>query len=83
MAAAAAAYGRAAASVPIADYHLARLKLAQGEVDSCLQLLGRALAAVPAEVRRLVREDPRAWQELADDARFRQLVEPPKATPGR
>jgi hypothetical protein len=41
------------------------------------------LAAVPAEVRRLVREDPRAWQELADDARFRQLVEPPKATPGR
>jgi tetratricopeptide (TPR) repeat protein len=82
-AAAVAAFQQAASRAPIADYHLARLKLAAGEADTCLQLLERAAAAVPAEVRRLVREDPHAWQGLADDVRFRQLVEPPKATPGR
>lgn len=82
-AAAAAAYERAASAVPIAEYHSARLKLAGGDVDSSLRLLERAAAAVPAEVRRLLREEAAAWQVLAADARFRQLAEPGPATPGR
>ncbi|MGE3172819.1 MAG: hypothetical protein AB7O97_09335 [Planctomycetota bacterium] len=75
--------GRAAEAVPIADYHRAHLKLVAGDVDTCLRLLGRAAAAVPAEVRRMVREDASAWQALDGDARFRELVEPTSATPGR
>lgn len=78
-----AAYQRAAKSVPVADFHLARLKLQQGAVDTSLELLGRAEAAVPAEVRRLVREEPDAWRALAEDARFKQLMAPRTATPGR
>ncbi|MBX3461905.1 MAG: hypothetical protein KF830_01955 [Planctomycetes bacterium] len=76
-------YGRAAGAIPIADYHLARLKLQQGEVDSCLQLLERAAAARPAEVRRRIREEPDAWQAVAQEARFRELCTASPATPGR
>lgn len=37
------AYLTASGNVPIADYHLARLKLEQGDVDKSLELLGRAV----------------------------------------
>jgi len=76
-------YLAVAKSLPIADFHLARLKLQQGAVDTALELLGRAEAAVPAEVRRLVSEEPDAWRALAEDARFKQLMAPRAATPGR
>jgi len=74
---------RAAATVPLADYHRARLKLAAGDVDSSLRLLERAHRAAPAEVGRLLREDATAWQVLATDARFARLTAPASATPGR
>ncbi|MBL9079841.1 MAG: tetratricopeptide repeat protein [Planctomycetes bacterium] len=76
-------FTRAAAGVPIADYHLARLKLQLGEVDTSLQLLERAAQALPAEVRRRIREDAEAWQAVAGEARFRELCATPPATPGR
>lgn len=69
--------------VPIADAHLARLKLVSGDVDSCWQLLERAATAVPAEMRRLLREEPAAWQAISSDARFVRWTEPVPATPGR
>jgi tetratricopeptide (TPR) repeat protein len=74
---------RAAATVPIADYDRARLKLAGGDVDSALRLLERAHRAAPAEVGRLLREDATVWQGLATDARFVRLTAPASATPGR
>lgn len=80
---AAAMFARAAAAVPIADYDLARLKLQQGDVDSCLQLLERVAAVQPAEVRRRLREESDAWQAVAGEARFRELCSSPPATPGR
>jgi hypothetical protein len=73
----------AATALPIADYHRARLKLTAGDVDSCLRLLTRATEAVPAEVRRLVREDAAVWQTLAADARFAAWTDTGPATPGR
>ena len=73
----------AAVRVPIADAHLALLKLAKGDADSCWQLLERAARLAPAEMRRLLREEPTAWQAIADDARFLRLTEPMSATPGR
>lgn len=76
-------FARAATAIPIADYHLAQLKSRQGEVDTALQLLERAAAAAPAEVRRRLREEPEAWQALAKSARFRELCSTPSATPGR
>jgi tetratricopeptide (TPR) repeat protein len=69
--------------VPIADYYLARLKLRQGDADTSIQLLVRAAEAAPAEVRRRIREEPDAWQALAEKARFQQLSAPESATPGR
>lgn len=77
------AYLTASGNVPIADYHLARLKLEQGDVDKSLELLGRAVAAVPAEVRRLVQEEPDAWRAVQANARFQELTVPRAATPGR
>lgn len=77
------AYLAASGAFPIADYHLARLKLEQGDVDKSLELLGRAVAAVPAEVRRLVREEPDAWRAVQANARFQELTVPRAATPGR
>jgi hypothetical protein len=77
------ALAKAVPAVPVADYHRARLKLSAGDVDTCLQLLERAAAAVPAEVRRLVRQDEGVWQALAAEPRFRRLAEPGPATPGR
>jgi tetratricopeptide (TPR) repeat protein len=77
------AYATVVGTIPIADYHLARLKLQQGDVDKSLELLGRAVAAVPAEVRRLVQEEPEAWRAVQANARFQELTVPRAATPGR
>ncbi|MFY7950180.1 MAG: hypothetical protein ACOVRP_13290 [Gemmatimonas sp.] len=74
---------RAAADVPIADYHLARLKLQRGDVDTCMQLLARANAARPAEVRQRLSEDAAAWSTVSADARFQQLVGSQPAAPMR
>lgn len=74
---------RASEHAPIADYHLARLKLRAGDVDTSLQLLGRATAAVPAEVRRKVQNEPEAWRALAADPRFQELTALRAAAPGR
>lgn len=78
-----AALNGAREEVPIADYHLAKLKLQQGAVDSCCELLNRAAKARPAEVRRMLRKEADAWSAVATDARFQQLTTPPPATPGR
>ncbi|HEX6811073.1 MAG TPA: tetratricopeptide repeat protein [Planctomycetota bacterium] len=80
---AARALEKAAAEVPIADYHRARLKLRQGEFDRCIELLERAAKALPAEVRQRVREEAGAWSAIAKDWRFQRLSAPPAATPGR
>ncbi len=74
---------RAAPQVPIADYHLALLKLQQGDVDSSLVLLGRAAKALPAEVRRRLRDEAAAWSAVAADARFREISRAEAATPVR
>ncbi|MBL8749598.1 MAG: hypothetical protein JNK78_10595 [Planctomycetes bacterium] len=78
-----AALVRASSAVPIADYHLARLKLRRGEVDTSLQLLERVSKVVPAEVRRLLRDEADAWRSLAELPRFRELSAERAATPGR
>jgi tetratricopeptide (TPR) repeat protein len=78
-----AAWARASSAVPIADGRRARLKLAEGDADTALQLFERAAIAAPAEMRRLVREDPAAWQAIAEDARYRQLVDSSAAAPVR
>lgn len=78
-----AALQRAEATVPIADYHLARLKLRLGDADTCLALLERAATAQPAEVRRRLQDEANAWSAVAGDARFQQLLMPRAATPGR
>ena len=74
---------RAAADEPIADYHLARLKLQQGHTDNSLQLLERAAAARPAEVRQLLGNEPAAWSAVAALERFQNLQGPRSATPVR
>jgi tetratricopeptide (TPR) repeat protein len=70
-------------SLAIADYHRARLKLQRGEVDTSLELLGRAKQARPAEVKRLLVEDAGAWSAVAKQARFQELSGTPAATPLR
>ncbi len=74
---------RVAGAVPLANYYLARLKLATGEVDTALALLETAVAAVPGDARRLLREEAATWRGIADDPRFEQLHAPRAATPGR
>jgi hypothetical protein len=76
-------FTRAAGAVPIADYCLAKLKLQQGDTDTCLQLLEGVAKVQPAEVRRRLREDADAWQAVAKVARFQELCTMPAATPGR
>ncbi|MEC8252965.1 MAG: hypothetical protein VX044_07105 [Planctomycetota bacterium] len=68
---------------PIAAYDLARLKLAAGDVDTCMELLERAHAARPAEVRQRLLEEADAWSAVSQGARFRQLVATALASPGR
>ncbi|MBL8725364.1 MAG: hypothetical protein JNK49_15080 [Planctomycetes bacterium] len=76
-------YQAVAEQVPIANYHLARLKLASGDVDTAFVLLERAASAAPAEVRRLLQEEPSVWQVAAADARFQEYLPLRAATPGR
>lgn len=78
-----AAFERAAKAVPIADYHLASLKLRQGEVDTCMQLLERVAKVLPAEVRRRIQDEPDAWQAVAKTPRFQELSVVQSATPSR
>lgn len=73
------AYLAAAAVSGIGTYRLAVLKLGAGETDRSMELLERAAAAAPAEVRELVRQDRDAWQALAVDARVQRLLEPGEA----
>jgi tetratricopeptide (TPR) repeat protein len=74
---------RAAAEVPISDYHLAQLKLQQGEVDKCMQLLERVSKLQPAEVRRRLADDAAVWSGVSQDARFQQLSGSLAASPTR
>lgn len=77
------AFARAASRVPSVDVLRARLKLAAGDVEKCWQLLDSAASAAPAETRRLLREEPAAWQAIAEDERFQRLIGTDAATPGR
>ena len=74
---------RAVGVLPVAQYHLARLKLLSGDVDISLQLLQSATETVPAVVQRLLDADQEFWQEVVDDPRFQQLTAPATAPPGR
>jgi tetratricopeptide (TPR) repeat protein len=74
---------RASKDVPFADYHLALLKLQRGEVDSSLDLLGRAAKAQPAEVRRRLSQEAAAWSAVAMDARFQEIAKSGPAAPAR
>jgi tetratricopeptide (TPR) repeat protein len=74
---------RAAAEVAIADYHLAQLKLQQGEVDKSLQLLERVAKAQPAEVRRRLHDEGAVWSAVSGEARFQQLTGSLPASPMR
>ncbi len=80
---AASAFASAAEHVPIADYHLARLKLQQGHVDTCLGLLGRVAKVLPTEVRRRLQDEAVAWSVVAADARFQEILQSGTATPVR
>ena len=82
-AAADAAFARAAGAVPMADYYRAKLKLAAGEVDTCLGLLENAVKANPNEAKRLLQVDADAWQVLAGNARYQQATATGSAAPGR
>ena len=74
---------RAEKDVPFAAYHLARLKLQQGDVDTTLDLLGRAAKAQPAEVRRQLAQQADAWSAVAGDARFQEITRSGPAAPAR
>lgn len=73
----------AADDVSIANYYLARLKLAEGDVDTSLALLETAIASAPGDARRLLRQEASEWQGVVADPRFEQLQMPHAATPGR
>lgn len=75
--------GRAVEALPIADYHLAQLKLRQGDVDTSLDLLQRAAKVLPTEVRKRLRDEAVSWSAVAADARFNEIVESKAATPVR
>jgi tetratricopeptide (TPR) repeat protein len=71
------------ADAPFANYHLARLKLQQGEVDSSFDHLARAAQALPTEVKRSLREDADAWSAVAGDARYQAIAGTNAAAPAR
>jgi tetratricopeptide (TPR) repeat protein len=79
------AYAQAAPGDPLAEYHLARLKVLAGEIDNGLTLLERAAAAAGPRVRDLVRRDRAAWESCAANARFQSVMQPsePAAPAGR
>lgn len=68
---------------PISEYFLAKLKLQRGEVDSSLDLLERASAALPAEVKRLLREEADVWSAVAANGRFQKVSDAEPAAPAR
>ncbi|MCA8953056.1 MAG: tetratricopeptide repeat protein [Planctomycetes bacterium] len=68
---------------PVANYYLARLKLRAGNPDTAIEFLERALAAAPADTRRMIREESEAWQELSTNERFTGLTSSVPASPGR
>ena len=74
---------RAAVKEPIADYYLGRLKLQQGDTDTSVQLLERAAAARPAEVKQLLASESAAWSAVAASERFQNLQGTHPATPVR
>lgn len=78
-----AALQRAAVEVVMADYHLAQLKLQQGEVDKSLSLLERVAKAQPTEVRRRLHDEVAVWSAVSGDARFQQMIGTLKASPMR
>ena len=73
----------ASQGAPIADYHLARLKLREGDVDTTFELLRRAYAARPAEVRQRLRDEAEAWSDVSQDARYQEFTASSPASPGR
>lgn len=81
--AAAVAFAATACEAPISDYFLARLKLERGEVDSSLDLLERVSAALPAEVKRLLREEADVWSAVAANVRFQKVSDAEPAAPAR
>lgn len=72
-----------ASDAPFANYHLARLKLQLGAVDSSFDHLARAAQALPTEVKRALREDANAWSAVAGDARFQEIAGTKPAAPAR
>lgn len=74
---------QAAADQPFANFHLAKLKLQQGAVDSCLDLLAVAAKALPTEVKQALREDAQAWSAVAADARYQEIAGTNPAAPAR
>jgi tetratricopeptide (TPR) repeat protein len=78
-----AALASARNEIPVADYYLAQLKLRQGQVDECMELLERVSKVRPAEVRRMLREEADAWSAVAQDVRFQELSKLLPASPGR
>lgn len=81
--AAAVALAATACEEPISEYFLAKLKLERGEVDSSLDLLERASAALPAEVKRLLREEADVWSAVAANVRFQKVSDAESAAPAR
>ena len=78
-----ASFERAQTAVPIADYHIASLKLRRGDVDTCFELLERVSKVLPAEVKRRIRQEPDAWQAVAGLPRFQELSAEQSSTPVR
>lgn len=74
------AFAAAGTVSALGTYRLAVLKLSQGQTDRSLELLARAEAASPGQVRKLVQQDQKTWQALAADARVKQLLEPGELT---
>jgi hypothetical protein len=75
-----AAFRNVGETSPVGTYHLALLKLTQGQSDRSMELLERAHSAAPALVRKLVQQDRQTWAGLADDTRIKQLLEPGELT---
>jgi hypothetical protein len=80
---AAIAFAATACDEPISEYFLAKLKLERGEVDSSLDLLERASAAQPAEVKRLLRNEADVWSAVAANVRFQKVSDAEPAAPAR
>jgi len=80
-----AAYLRASADEPLANYYLARLKVRSGQIDKGLTLLERAVEAAGPKVRDFVRDDEADWAPCAEIERFKNVMNAAAAAapPGR